>query len=79
MWMVEREHAVRLQDVILRRTSLAFTGDVTDEVLVELADALAPLLDWNAERRVAELEETRSLLNDRHGLDLPALPSHQNG
>ncbi|MGX1791638.1 FAD-dependent oxidoreductase [Microbacterium sp. NPDC055312] len=79
MWMVEREHAVRLQDVILRRTSLAFTGDVTDEVLVELADAMAPLLDWDAERRVAELEETRSLLNDRHGLDLPALPSHQNG
>lgn len=79
MWMVEREHAVRLQDVILRRTSLAFTGDVTAEVLVELADAMAPLLDWDADRRVAELEETRSLLNDRHGLDLPAIPSHQNG
>lgn len=79
MWMIEREHAVRLQDVILRRTSLAFTGEVTGEVLVELADAMAPLLGWDDGRRIAELEDTRSLLNDRHGLDVPALPSHQNG
>ncbi|MFJ4045089.1 FAD-dependent oxidoreductase [Microbacterium sp. NPDC089987] len=78
-WMIEREHAVRLQDVILRRTSLAFTGDVTGEMLVELADAMAPLLEWDAERRAAELEDTRALLNERHGLELPALPSHQNG
>lgn len=77
--MVEHEHAVRLQDVVLRRTSLAFTGDLDVDTLLELADAMVPLLDWDAERRVAELEETRSLLNDRHGLDLPALPSHQNG
>ncbi|MBD8010697.1 glycerol-3-phosphate dehydrogenase/oxidase [Microbacterium sp. Re1] len=79
MWMIEREHAVRLQDVILRRTSLAFTGEVTGEVLVELTDAMAPLLGWDDGRRIAELEDTRSLLNDRHGLDVPALPSHQNG
>ncbi|PKI92814.1 FAD-dependent oxidoreductase [Actinomycetales bacterium SN12] len=78
-WMIEREHAVRLQDVILRRTSLAFTGDVTGDMLVELADAMAPLLEWDAERRAAELEDTRALLNERHGLELPALPSHQNG
>ncbi|MBM7467452.1 glycerol-3-phosphate dehydrogenase, partial [Microbacterium esteraromaticum] len=77
-WMVEREHAVRLQDVVLRRTSLAFTGDVDTSTLVELADAMAPLLGWDADRRAAELDDTRALLNERHGLELPALPSHQN-
>jgi glycerol-3-phosphate dehydrogenase len=78
-WMVEQEHAVRLQDVVLRRTSLAFTGEVDVSTLTELADALAPLLGWDAARRDAELDDARVLLNERHGLDLPALPSHQNG
>ncbi|QMU98067.1 glycerol-3-phosphate dehydrogenase/oxidase [Microbacterium esteraromaticum] len=78
-WMIEHEHAVRLQDVVLRRTSLAFTGDVDIDVLTELADAMAPLLGWDAARRDAELEGARTLLNDRHGLELPALPSHLEG
>ena len=70
-WMVKRESVVRLADVALRRTSLAFTGDVDLTVLTELADALAPLLDWDDERRDAEVETTRRILNDAHGLSIP--------
>ncbi|WP_336645395.1 glycerol-3-phosphate dehydrogenase/oxidase [Microbacterium sp. USHLN186] len=78
-WMVEHEHAVRLQDIVLRRTSLAFTGDVDRGVLEELVDALAPLLGWDAARRDAEVEDTRRLLNERHGLSLPEFPSRHLG
>ncbi len=77
-WMIDREDAARLQDIVLRRTSLAFTGDVDIDALEELADAMAPLLEWDAARRLAEIEDARTVLNERHGLDLPALPSHQN-
>jgi glycerol-3-phosphate dehydrogenase len=69
-WMVQNELVARLQDVILRRTSIAFTGHADAEVLDEIADALAPLLDWDRARHDAELEQTRQLLNERHGLDI---------
>ncbi|MBN7792724.1 glycerol-3-phosphate dehydrogenase/oxidase [Microbacterium esteraromaticum] len=73
-WMADNELVVRLADVVLRRTSIAFVGDATGEVLEELADALAPLLGWSESRRDAEIEATVQILNDAHGLaiELPA-------
>lgn len=70
-WMVEREFVVRLADVVLRRTSLAFTGDVDTATLDALARALAPILGWDDARRDQEVAQTIELLNDAHGLTLP--------
>lgn len=71
-WMVRNELVTRLEDVILRRTSIAFTGGADAEVLDEIAAALAPLLDWDRDRHDAEVEQTRLLLNERHGLSIPS-------
>ncbi|WP_337026592.1 glycerol-3-phosphate dehydrogenase C-terminal domain-containing protein, partial [Microbacterium sp. LB16] len=71
-WMVNNELVTRREDVVLRRTSIAFTGGANAEVLDEIADALAPLLGWDRARHDAELEQTRVLLNERHGLDIPS-------
>ncbi|UWF78644.1 MULTISPECIES: glycerol-3-phosphate dehydrogenase/oxidase [Microbacterium] len=75
-WMVENELVVRLADILLRRTSIAFVGDADAAVLREIADALAPLLGWDAARRDAEIARTREILNDAHGLSItePARP-----
>ena len=70
-WMVRNEFVVHLADIVLRRTSLAFTGDVDLPVLEELARALAPLLEWDDQRREAEITATREILNDAHGLSIP--------
>ncbi|NKF31463.1 hypothetical protein HER21_34045, partial [Pseudomonas sp. BGM005] len=48
----------------------AFVGHADADVLEELADALAPLLHWDRARHDAELEQTRLLLNERHGLKI---------
>ena len=72
--MVEHELVVRLADVVLRRSNIAFVGDVTGDLLVELADALAPLMGWDQGRRDAEVEATVQLLNDAHGLSI-AVPA----
>jgi glycerol-3-phosphate dehydrogenase len=69
-WMVQHELVVKLADIVLRRSNIAFAGGVTTELLVEVADALAPLLGWDADRRDAEIEATVQLLNDAHGLTL---------
>ena len=71
-WMAEREHVARLEDVVLRRTDLAFTGSVTTELLERIADALAPLLGWDDARREREIRDTAAVLRDEHGVDLGA-------
>ena len=68
--MVEREQVRHLSDVIFRRTSLAFTGDVNGDVLREIAEALAPLLEWDSVRVDAEIEDAATQLRDDHGVDV---------
>ncbi len=48
------EDVVHLDDILLRRTSIAFTGAATAEAAAEVADAIAPVLGWDAERSAAE-------------------------
>lgn len=69
-WMVDHEHIVHLSDVVKRRTDLAFTGSVTADLLERTADALAPLLDWDDDRRRDEVAWTVAELRDEHGVDL---------
>jgi len=71
-WMVEHEHVVRLEDVVLRRTSIAFTGNVHAALLEELASELAMLLQWDENRRADEVAQTLELLTQMHGLTLGA-------
>lgn len=68
--MVREEHVVHLADVILRRTALAFTGRSDRAVLEEVAEALAPALGWDDERRDAEIAATAELLRDAHGVEV---------
>lgn len=73
-WMVENEQAVHLTDVLLRRTDLAFTGALSDDVLIEIADALAEAAGWDADTLSAELADARTELAARFGVELaPAL------
>ncbi len=68
--LVETEQVVRLVDVVLRRTSLAFRGLVTEALLVELAELLGDSLGWDQGRRAQEREDARLYLADRHGIEL---------
>lgn len=68
--LVETEQVVRLVDVVLRRTSMAFTGAVTSAVLDELSDVVGDVLGWDAERRRAERVAAAEYLADHHGVDV---------
>ncbi|RZS67976.1 glycerol-3-phosphate dehydrogenase [Agromyces ramosus] len=69
-WLLRNERVVHLPDLVLRRTSIAFTGTLSAPLLDELADAAARVLAWSVERRAQEVAATRSLLADRHGVRL---------
>ncbi|HWI30021.1 MAG TPA: glycerol-3-phosphate dehydrogenase/oxidase [Microbacterium sp.] len=58
-FLARAEDVVHLDDVLLRRTSLAFTGAVTQAAAAEVAEAIAPVAGWDADRRA--LETTRAL------------------
>ena len=77
--LVETEQVVRLVDVLLRRTSLAFRGLVTAALLEELADLLGEVLGWDADRRAQERDDARLYLADRHGIDLTGAVSRPSG
>jgi glycerol-3-phosphate dehydrogenase len=69
-YLVAQESVVHLDDVFLRRTSLAFTGSITAEVLEEVADVVAEGLGWDADTRAAEIVSVRTLLAEAHGVTI---------
>ncbi len=69
--LVRAEQAVRLDDVLLRRTTLAFAGELSTTRVNEIADAVAHALDWSAERRDQEIERAWQILQENHGVEQP--------
>lgn len=49
------EDIAHLDDLLLRRTSIAFTGGATADAVAEMARAVAPVLGWDAERTAREV------------------------
>ncbi|MGH3704604.1 MAG: glycerol-3-phosphate dehydrogenase C-terminal domain-containing protein, partial [Agromyces sp.] len=71
-WLARTERVVHLSDIVLRRTSIAFTGALTAPLLDELAEVVGAELGWDFERRAVEMASTRELLAERHGVELEA-------
>ncbi|WP_375384674.1 FAD-dependent oxidoreductase [uncultured Microbacterium sp.] len=60
------EAVVHIDDVLQRRTPLAFIGHASAEVAAEIAEAIAPLLGWDPEERDREV---RRALEKVHAAD----------
>ncbi|WP_026534794.1 glycerol-3-phosphate dehydrogenase/oxidase [Arthrobacter sp. H14] len=73
LYMVEHEQVGHLTDVLIRRTSLAFRGLVTAELLHELAAVLASALHWDNTRRNYEVEYAQRVLSQTHGIHVQSL------
>jgi glycerol-3-phosphate dehydrogenase len=68
-FLIERERVCHVEDIVLRRTSIAFLGEVTAGLLEELAAMLGEHLGWSEATRRDELARTRDLLRERHRID----------
>ncbi|WP_285724602.1 glycerol-3-phosphate dehydrogenase/oxidase [Psychromicrobium xiongbiense] len=66
LYLAEQEQIGHLIDVFIRRTSLAFRGLVSRELLAETAEILAEPLGWDAERVRFELEHAQNVLERDH-------------
>jgi glycerol-3-phosphate dehydrogenase len=72
-FMAANEQICHLVDVLIRRTSLAFRGLVTGELLIEIADHLAGPLGWDAAGRAAEIDHAQEVLQRYHGVHVHSL------
>ena len=71
-WICKHERVTRLEDIVLRRTLMAFEGAVTMTGLKEIAAIMRPILGWTATQAENEVTSTAELLRDRHRMRLTA-------
>jgi glycerol-3-phosphate dehydrogenase len=72
-FMAAHEQVGHLVDVLIRRTSLAFRGLVTGELLNEIAQILADPLGWDAAGIAAEINHAQEVLKRYHGVEVHSL------
>jgi glycerol-3-phosphate dehydrogenase len=72
-FMAANEQVGHLVDVLIRRTSLAFRGLVTGELLNEVAEVLSVPLQWDAAARAAEIKHAQDVLQRFHRVETHSL------
>ncbi|MDT3378231.1 glycerol-3-phosphate dehydrogenase/oxidase [Labrys neptuniae] len=65
-WLTRHEKVVTLEDIVMRRSTLAITGRLSSRDLATIADIAARALGWNEEQRNEQLAKTREILAARH-------------
>jgi glycerol-3-phosphate dehydrogenase len=69
-FLVTREKAVHVDDLLLRRSTLAWLGNVSKSLVEGLAEIMGNCLGWSGEQKKVEVQRTLQLLKDRHRVEL---------
>jgi glycerol-3-phosphate dehydrogenase len=68
VFLAEKEKVVHLEDLILRRSLMAYLGHLNRLLINELAEITAEVLDWDEKRKQEEIQRTLDVLQDKHGV-----------
>jgi glycerol-3-phosphate dehydrogenase len=60
--------AVRLEDVVLRRTDLGSASHPGREAIEQAASGMQPLLHWSERQRTEEIAATEQVLRRHHAI-----------
>jgi len=69
-YLIESEKAVHIEDILVRRSTLAWLGKAKKATVEEIADIFARMHKWSASEKKAEINRTYTELKDLHGVDL---------
>ena len=69
-FLASNEEVLHLDDLLLRRTSLAFVGGLTPAALAELAEAAASALSWDETACAAEVERATQIMRHAHRVEV---------
>ncbi|TIU92268.1 MAG: hypothetical protein E5W09_28815 [Mesorhizobium sp.] len=78
-YLIANEYVEQLEDLLLRRTTIAITGALSADLLDAVLDILAVEKNWNAARKAFERTDFLALLQHRHGVDLDQLSPKDQG
>lgn len=68
-FLIRNEAVEHLDDLLLRRTTLAVSGDLSLEMMDAVLDLLAQDKSWTLAQRASERDRFLTLLNQRHGVN----------
>jgi glycerol-3-phosphate dehydrogenase len=74
LYLVRVEKIIHLDDLLLRRTLLAYLGELNLPLIKEMADVVGSELGWNALQKQTEIERSLNILADKHGVTFESLP-----
>jgi glycerol-3-phosphate dehydrogenase len=69
-FLIEHEKPEHIEDLLLRRTTLAWLGEVNKTLIVELSGIFAEKLKWTNQLREEEVSRTIAHLKEFHGVDV---------
>ena len=69
-YILKCEKVERLDDLLLRRSLIAMLGELTRELLFELAEHCAETLGWSADRKALEIARALDILRVKHRVEL---------
>lgn len=72
-WIIDQERPETLADLVLRRLTIAFTGELSHAAVIELSKVMAAARNWDERRRLAECAALFAELNTNHGVSEPTL------
>ncbi len=67
-YMVRSERVFHLDDLLLRRTTIALLGELTSPLLDELASIMASILGWSDEQARDDKTRVLKILKDKFGI-----------
>ena len=68
LYLVQAEKILHLDDLLLRRTLLAYIGELNLPLIEEMADVVGSELGWNAVQKKTEMERSLAILADKHSV-----------
>jgi glycerol-3-phosphate dehydrogenase len=68
LFLVQNEKIIHLDDLLLRRTLLAYLGELSLPLIEEMADVVGSGLGWNASQKKNEVERALAILADKHSV-----------
>jgi len=69
-FLIEKEMVTRLDDLLLRRTKTAWTGQLSLEGISELGDIFSDQMGWSSEKKKAEIDRSLEILRNQHAVKI---------
>lgn len=68
IYLCQTEKVVHLDDLLLRRSSIGWLGQINEKNLHLIADLAAKTLGWDKDKTDGEISRTREVLKKNHGI-----------